>query len=279
MLSGEDPLYVFFKETLTGDEVESFFEKSVEEVMDDDESLCKLVEFMMSYCFHAAPREKTLKETRQLQIDTFREDMAKEIGNDFKSLIEHNTLSDNAWTTWQYVNSYGDWRKKKLALGDKKSKTKHALSSKFTSNGTSRFQPKSGSEGMLLYKKMSNWYAQFMRHPEFKGKVRMLANKIAKSYNLLPTFSEEFGPRQSRPVDDDSEGEEAAELDMQDINMPSLSFPELNSADSDYVDQGGGYDCYTITYSRTLLACTGPDGSDDENEDKNMSPFDGLEPV
>ena len=48
----------FFKETLTGDEVESFFEKSVEEVMDDEETLCKLVEFMMSYCFHAAPREK-----------------------------------------------------------------------------------------------------------------------------------------------------------------------------------------------------------------------------
>ena len=61
--------------------------------------------------------------------------------------------------------------------------------------------------------------------------------------------------------------------------MPSLSFAELNSADSDYVDQGGGYDCYTNTYSRTLLACTGPDGSDDEDQDENMSPFDGLEPV
>ena len=267
MLSGEDPLYVFFKETLTGDEVESFFEKSVEEVMDDEEILCKLVEFMMSYCFHAAPREKTLKETRQLQIETFREDMAKEIGNDFKSLIEHNTLSDNAWTTWQYVNSYGDWRKKKLALGDKKSKTKHELSSKFTSNGTSRFQPKSGSEGMLLYEKMSNWYAQFMRHPEFKGKVRMLANKIAKSYNLLRTFSEEFGPRQSRPVDDDSEGEEAAELDVQDINMPSIPLPETNSVDYDYVDQGKGYD----------LAPDGTGGSDDEEQDENMSPTNGTE--
>lgn len=41
----------------------------------------------------------------------------------------------------------------KARLGDKKSKGKHALSSKFTSNGTSRFQPKSGSEGMLLYEK------------------------------------------------------------------------------------------------------------------------------
>ena len=145
---------------------------------------------------------------------------------------------------------------------------------------------------------MSNWYAQFMRHPEFKGKVRKLSNKIAKTYHLLPTFSEEFGPRQSRPVDDDSEGEEAAELDMQDINMPSLSLPELNSADLDYVDQGEGYDCSTNTYSRTSsveqgegyhcytntnsrtsLACTGTDGSTDEDQDENMSHFCGMEPV
>ena len=140
---------------LTADEVEAFFDKSVEEIMNDDENLGKLVEFMMSYCFHAAPREKTLKETRQLQIDTFCEDSTQEIGNDFK-MIEHNTLSDNTWTTWQYVNSYMDWKKKKSELGDKKSKAKHTLNSKFTSIGASRYKPKSGSEGMLLYKKMSN---------------------------------------------------------------------------------------------------------------------------
>ena len=267
LLPEEDLIYVYFEETLAADEVEAFFDKSVEEIMNDDENLGKLVEFMMSYCFHAAPREKTLKETRQLQIDTFREDKTQEIGNDFKSLIEHNTLSDNAWTTWQYVNSYMDWKKKKSELGDKKSKAKHTLNSKFTSNGTSRFQPKSGSEGMLLYEKMSNWYAQFMRHPEFKGKVCKLSNKIAKTHHLLPTFSEEFGPRQSRPVDDDSEGEEAAEIDVQDINMPSLSFAELNSADSDYVDQDKGYD----------FAPGGTGRSEDEEQDENMSPSIGME--
>ena len=160
-----------------------------------------------------------------------------------------------------------DWKKKNSELGDKKSKAKHTLNSKFTSNGTSRFQPKSGSEGMLLYEKMSNWYAQFMRHPEFKGKVRKLSNKIAKTHHLLPTFSEEFGPRQSRPVDDDSEGEEAAEIDVQDINMPSLSFAELNSADSDYVDQDKGYD----------FAPGGTGRSEDEEQDENMSPSIGME--
>jgi hypothetical protein len=95
----------------------------------------------------------------------------------------------------------------------------------------------------------------------------MLANKIAKSYNLLPTFSEEFGPRQSRPVDDDSEGEEAAELDVQDINMPSLSFPETNSVDYDYVDRGKGCD----------LAPEGTGGSDDEEQDENVLPSSGME--
>jgi hypothetical protein len=70
--------------------------------MDDDVQLGKLVELMISYCFHAAPRDKTLKdkEARQVQVDTYTVDMHDEINNNFKSLVEYNTLSDNAWTTW-----------------------------------------------------------------------------------------------------------------------------------------------------------------------------------
>jgi len=67
--------------------------------MDDDVQLGKLVEFMISYCFRAAPSDKTLKEARQVQVDTYMVDMHDEINNNFKSLVEYNTLSDNAWTT------------------------------------------------------------------------------------------------------------------------------------------------------------------------------------
>ena len=64
---------------MTTKEIEGYFEKPVDEVMDDDVQLGKLVEFMISYCFHAAPRDKTLKEARQVQIDTHMADMHDEI--------------------------------------------------------------------------------------------------------------------------------------------------------------------------------------------------------
>ena len=64
LLPEEDLIYVYFEETLAADEVEAFFDKSVEEIMNDDENLGKLVEFMMSYCFHAAPREKNVERDK-----------------------------------------------------------------------------------------------------------------------------------------------------------------------------------------------------------------------
>ena len=154
----EDISFVFMEQSMTAKEIEGYFEKTVDEVMDDDVYLGKLVEFMISYCFYTAPRDKTLKEARQVQVDTYMVDMHDEINNNFKSLVEYNTLSDNAWTTWQYVNSYDDWALKKEALGQKVAKQKHKLQSKFTSNGHLRFQPMTNSEGMVLYQKMLKWY-------------------------------------------------------------------------------------------------------------------------
>jgi hypothetical protein len=221
------------EQSMTAKEIEGYFEKTVDEVMDDDVYLGKLVEFMISYCFHAAPRDKTLKEARQVQVDTYMVDMHDEINNNFKSLVEYNTLSDNAWTTWQYVNSYDDWALKKEALGQKVAKQKHKLQSKFTSNGHLRFQPMANSEGMVLYQKMLKWYAEFMRHSEFTGKVRKMANKLAKSFNMLPTFTEDLGPRQKRPqVDVAGDSDEAEELDLLDIDMPSLPPVDLNNVEN-----------------------------------------------
>ncbi len=73
-----------------------------------------------------------------------------------KSLVEYNTLSDNAWTTWQYVNSYDDWALKKEALGQRVAKQKHKLQSRYTSNGHSCFHPRADSEGTMLYQKCWN---------------------------------------------------------------------------------------------------------------------------
>lgn len=224
-------------QSMTAREIEGYFEKTVDEVMNDDDLLGKLVEFMISYCFHASPRDKTFKEARQVQVDTYMADMHDEINNKFKSLVEYNTLSDNAWTTWQYVNSYDDWAFKKEALGQKVAIHKHKLKSKFTSNGSSRFQPKADSDGMVLYQKMLKWYADFMRHPEFTGKVRKMANKLAKKYNMLPTFTEDLGPRQKRPqADVASDSDEAEELELLDIDMPSLPPVHRNNVDPNNVD-------------------------------------------
>jgi hypothetical protein len=75
----EDISFVFMDQSMTANEIKGYFEKTVDEVVDDDVQLGKLVEFMISYCFHAAPRDKTLKEARQVQIDTHMADMHDDI--------------------------------------------------------------------------------------------------------------------------------------------------------------------------------------------------------
>jgi hypothetical protein len=80
---------------------------------------------------------------------------------------------------------------------------------------------------------MLKWYVEFMRHPEFTGKVRKMVNKLAKSFNMLPTFTEDLGPRQKRPQGDVAgDSDEAEELELLDIDMPSLPTVDLNNVEN-----------------------------------------------
>jgi hypothetical protein len=89
----------------------------------------------------------------------------------------------------------------------------------------------------MLYQKMLKWYAEFTRHPEFTGKVRKMANKLAKSFNMLPTFTEDLGPRQKRPQGDVAgDSDEAEELELLDIDMPSLPPHDVNNVDLNNVE-------------------------------------------
>jgi hypothetical protein len=59
-----------------------------------------------------------------------------------------------------------------------------------------------------------------------------MANNLAKSFNMLPTFTEDLGPRQKRPQGDVAgDSDEAEELELLDIEMPSLPPYDVNNVD------------------------------------------------
>ena len=65
---------------MTAKEIEGYFEKTVDEVMDDDVYLGKLVEFMISYCFHYATIENTIKTQFYINRKTMKSTMIMTMG-------------------------------------------------------------------------------------------------------------------------------------------------------------------------------------------------------
>ena len=80
---------------------------------------------------------------------------------------------------------------------------------------------------------MLKWYADFMRHPEFTNKVRKMANN--KSFNMLPTFTEDLGPRQKMSQADVAcDSDEAKELEFLILTCLPSSHPpvDLNNVEN-----------------------------------------------
>lgn len=74
---------------------------------------------------------------------------------------------------------------------------KHTLKAKFTGNKHYRGQPSEESKGMKLYKKILTWFDEFKKHDEYKykGIVDEKTNAPGKEQGLLPTWTEEKGPK------------------------------------------------------------------------------------
>lgn len=235
-------------EALSDESVLAWFDKTVDDVYDDEETLKIIVSFLLQFALFAAPKDQTFTKVKTDQVATYDEDPAKEIANEFTCLIGFLTKSDMAWCTWQYYNSIPDWDAKKSAG----TTGKHNLKSRFTGDKHCRCQPEEDSEGMKLYKKMMKWYSDFKAHQDFIQKAQPLCNKLAKEYKLIPTYTDEFGPKKTihRRVDPDSDVE-APEVDLSDTDegVDSMCF-------LDYVAESKSRFCYN-----------NPSRGDEEDED------------
>lgn len=234
-------------EALSDDMVKSWFDKTVDDVYDDEENLLKdIVSFLLEYAFHAAPKDATFSEIKAEQVATYDHDPTKEISNGFKCLIEYLTKTDMGWCTWQYYNSVPDWEAKRI----QGMTGRHNLKSRFTGDRHSRHQPEENSEGMNLYKKMTEWYGEFKSHEGFKEKARPLCNELSKKMNLIPTWTVDSGPKKS--------GRKRADP------PPDATAPEVELSDDDEANVGG-YNA--MSNARNNFGQFDKSSSDDEEND------------
>lgn len=178
------------------------------EFLQDEGTVRKMARFLVKYSFHAAPKGQLYRQVKVNQADTYYQDSAKESDNDFKGIADELTDSDIAWTAWHYVNSYEDWTRKMSddmmydagemppLLGPRGRGKKYKSVTKWTSDGKKRSQPKSGSEGMLVYEKFLKFVRDMRLHPEFV-RIRKEVNRMSKVLEIIPTFLEGDEPDES----------------------------------------------------------------------------------
>ena len=229
-----------------------FFDRSVDDAMKDQAFIKDFVTFLSMYCIYAAPKEEMMKEVESAQLALYFEDKEKEENNEFPSFLEYQTSSDLAWQSWQYVNCYEDWMKKKGDNG----KYRYVFIPKFTGDKHNRCQPSAGSEGMLLYNKMLVWFTQFKAHDGFTKNVRTLMNKEAKARQLLPDWTVADAPKKTVSRSSDSDDE------MDDEDIPEVE--DVGEADAFLFGD-------RITRNMSRTSCHQDDGdqvsSDDESND------------
>ena len=220
----------------TGVHVEKFFEKTVDEAIDDDGFLDKFVFFMVNHCIFGAPKDEMMKSVKNSQLDLYFDHKASELANDFPSFLEYHTPSDLAFQCWQYINLFND-----ICMKKNDPSKRHQLKAKFTGDNHHRRQPAEGSDAMKLYYKLLDWFVEFKSHKEFIDKVRRLANKWSKKMALLPTWTETQGPKKHVKHccddDDDIDDEDVPELPDIDEAVDGVFFASISSS-----SQGGELD-------------------------------------
>ena len=209
--------------------VEKFFEKTVDEAIEEDEFLNEFVFFLVNHCIFAAPKDEMMKSVKNAQLDLYFDHKASELANDFPSFLEYHTPSDLAWQCWQYINLFDDASLKKDIPAKR-----HTLTAKFTGDIHHRRQPTEGSDAMKLYNKLLSWFVEFKGHKEFIDKVRRLANKWSKQMELLPTWTLTQGPRKHVKHccddDEDIDDEDVPELPDIDEEIDGVFFANTHSS-------------------------------------------------
>jgi hypothetical protein len=159
-----------------------------------------LVDAILNYARHAAPKE----ETRKLMIHskgvvkrTFEsEGVAQEDGeeNYHISHLDLLTTSDLAYVLWQLFNSWPDWTNKQ------KNKGKAGINWTCTTRWTSNKSEGISQEGVDMYDKLHRW---FMTLKSLKGTdeyvaFRMFLNGKAKERGLIRDYGEERERKRAR---------------------------------------------------------------------------------
>lgn len=201
------------------------FGLDIEGVLQDRELLDRVSRFIVRYSYQAAAKEESRKIIKANQKQAYMIHWTRERDNNFKGMIDCLTISDIAWTFWNYVNCYDDWKFKA-----ENPQVRYGSKTRFTTSGKVRAQPTAGSEGRNLYETYLEWFEGWKKSANNWDLLRRACNKISKEEGLIPTYTEFRGPQDMVQVlGGNDEG----------MNMPPLlPFDEFD----DHVIDDGQYD-------------------------------------
>ena len=111
-----------------------------------------MLTFILNYCRHAAPKDEVKRNVVYMRQKK-KQELGRSPDAESESImaechLDFLTSSDVAYTLWQYLNSYEDWRKK---INDKESgDLKYVCNTRWTKKRNGEVLPPN-SEGMLYY--------------------------------------------------------------------------------------------------------------------------------
>lgn len=128
---------------LQGWTIENWFFFSVDDTVDSATSLLTFVVFLLNYSYHTALKNNSKKRllNREREMDEENPE------------IVFISRSDITWTTWQYINSHGDWCAQWDNIVERSSR--HKLHTTITGTANHGFQPH--KTVMDFFKHIKRW--------------------------------------------------------------------------------------------------------------------------
>ena len=122
----------------------------VDDLLEDDVLLLQLVHFICRFSIQAGEKGAIKKTVEKAEKRIRRQSDEDKRQNKFVSYVDCLTVSDLAFTCWNYVNCLPDWKYKKE--NPLKNYSHNARWTKAMKGRGRRDQPEEGSKGWKLYK-------------------------------------------------------------------------------------------------------------------------------
>ena len=82
---------IVFNGVFSDTNVKSWFDKTVDQVFNDEKILKDMITFLLNYALHAVPKDETYSSVKAGQLALYDDDPAKELANGFPCFLEYMT--------------------------------------------------------------------------------------------------------------------------------------------------------------------------------------------